>query len=79
VPKEVHEKLLAAPSTVKVDLEARTLTLADGTAVEFPIDAFSRMCLLEGIDELGFILKHDAQIAAYEAQREGTLDTRALA
>jgi len=79
VPKEVHEKLLAAPSTVKVDLEARTLTLAGGTAVEFPIDAFSRMCLLEGIDELGFILKHDAQIAAYEAQREGTLDTRALA
>ncbi|HRJ19173.1 MAG TPA: 3-isopropylmalate dehydratase small subunit [Bryobacteraceae bacterium] len=79
VPKEVHEKLLAAPSTVKVDLEARTLTLADGTAVEFPIDAFSRMCLLEGIDELGFVLKHDAQIAAYEAQREGTLDTRALA
>ncbi len=79
VPKEVHEKLLAAPSPVKVDLEARTLTLADGTAVEFPIDAFSRMCLLEGIDELGFILKHDAQIAAYEAQREGTLDTRALA
>ncbi|MBE7544732.1 MAG: 3-isopropylmalate dehydratase small subunit [Bryobacteraceae bacterium] len=79
VPKDVHEKLLAAPSTVKVDLEARTLTLADGTAVEFPIDAFSRMCLLEGIDELGFILKHDGQIAAYEAQREGTLDTRALA
>lgn len=79
VPKEVHEKLLAAPSTVKVDLEARTLTLAGGTAVEFPIDAFSRMCLLEGIDELGFILKHDGQIAAYEAQREGTLDTRALA
>ena len=79
VPKEVHEKLLAAPSTVKVDLEGRTLTLADGTAVEFPIDAFSRMCLLEGIDELGFVLKHDAQIAAYEAQREGTLDTRALA
>jgi 3-isopropylmalate/(R)-2-methylmalate dehydratase small subunit len=79
VPKEVHEKLLAAPSTVKVDLEARTLTLADGTAVEFPIDAFSRMCLLEGIDELGFVLKHDARIAAYEAQREGTLDTRALA
>lgn len=79
VPKDVHEKLLAAPSTVKVDLEARTLTLAGGTAVEFPIDAFSRMCLLEGIDELGFVLKHDAQIAAYEAQREGTLDTRALA
>jgi len=79
VPKEVHEKLLATPSTVKVDLEKQTLTLEDGTAVEFPIDAFSRMCLLEGIDELGFILKHEDRIAAYEAQREITLDTRALA
>ncbi len=79
VPKEAHEKLLGAPSTVKIDLEARTLTLEDGTRVEFPIDDFSRMCLLEGIDELGFILKHENQIAAYEARREGTLDTRALA
>lgn len=79
VPKEVHEKLLATPSTVKVDLEKQTLTLEDGTAVEFPIDAFSRMCLLEGIDELGFILKHEEQIAAYEEGRAITLDTRALA
>lgn len=78
VPKDAHEKLLAAASEVTVDLEARTLTMEDGTAVEFPIDGFSRMCLLEGLDELGFILKHAAEIAAYEGRRESTLDTRAV-
>jgi 3-isopropylmalate/(R)-2-methylmalate dehydratase small subunit len=79
VPKDAHARLLAGPSQVKVDLAAQTLTLEDGTAVEFPIDAFSKMCLLEGLDELGFILKHEDAIAAYEAKREITLDTRALA
>lgn len=82
VPKDVHAKLLSnAWGAVKVDLADQTLTLvsgtgADGATVEFPIDAFSKMCMLEGIDELGFILKHDAQIAAYEASREAELDTR---
>lgn len=78
VPKDAHAKLLAAPSRVKVDLAAQTLELEDGARVEFPIDAFSKMCLLEGIDELGFILKHEEAIAAYEAKREIALDTRAL-
>jgi 3-isopropylmalate/(R)-2-methylmalate dehydratase small subunit len=78
VPKEAHAKLLAAPSRVKVDLASQTLEMEDGTRVEFPIDAFSKMCLLEGIDELGFILKHEDAIAAYEAKRETALDTRAL-
>ena len=84
VPKEIHAKLIAnAFGVVKVDLASQTLTLvygtgADGVSVEFPIDAFSKMCLLEGIDELGFVLKHEAQIAAFEASRESTLDTRAV-
>ena len=70
VPRDVHVKLLATPNAVvAVDLEAQTLTLADGTAVKFQIDEFSRHCLLEGVDELGYILKQEAAIAAYEAQR----------
>ena len=44
---------------------------------EFPIDAFSKHCLLEGVDELGYILQHEAHIAAYEARRVGSIDTRA--
>ena len=70
VPRDVHAKLLAAPNAVvAVDLESQTLTLADGSAVNFQIDEFSRHCLLEGVDELGYILKQEAAIAAYEAQR----------
>jgi 3-isopropylmalate/(R)-2-methylmalate dehydratase small subunit len=70
VPREIHTQLMAAPNAVvKVDLETQTLTLADGTAVEFPIDAFSKHCLLEGVDELGYILQQEPAIAAYEKRR----------
>jgi 3-isopropylmalate/(R)-2-methylmalate dehydratase small subunit len=68
VPRDIHTRLLAAPNeVVTVDLETQTLTLADGSAVEFPIDAFSRHCLLEGVDELGYILQQAPAIDAYEA------------
>jgi 3-isopropylmalate/(R)-2-methylmalate dehydratase small subunit len=43
--------------------------------VEFPIDSFSKNCLLEGVDELGYILQHEAHIAAYEARRVGSINT----
>jgi 3-isopropylmalate dehydratase small subunit len=42
---------------------------AKGRAVRFPIDAFSRHCLLEGVDELGYILQQEPAIAAYERRR----------
>jgi 3-isopropylmalate/(R)-2-methylmalate dehydratase small subunit len=65
-----HAKLLAAPgATVRVDVEACTLTLPDGAKVEFPIDAFSRYCLLNGVDELGFLLSQDEAIASFERAR----------
>jgi 3-isopropylmalate/(R)-2-methylmalate dehydratase small subunit len=47
-----------------VDLAAQTVSLPDGGKVEFPIASFSRHCLLEGVDELGYILKSEAAIAA---------------
>ncbi|MCI0397357.1 MAG: 3-isopropylmalate dehydratase small subunit [Chloroflexi bacterium] len=51
---------------VTIDLASQTLTLPDGRRVTFPIDAFSKTCLLEGIDQLGYLLKHEVAIAAYE-------------
>ena len=67
VPAEAHQKLLAAPGgEVTVDLQAQTVTLPDGEAVRFPIDPFARYCLLNGVDELAFLLSHDEAIAAYE-------------
>ena len=51
------------------DLAAQKLILPDGRAVEFPIDSFSKMCLLEGVDELGYMLQQDSAITAYERSR----------
>ena len=50
---------------VEIDLEATELRF-DGRSIEFPIDAFSRYCLLNGIDQLGFLLENEAAITAYE-------------
>jgi 3-isopropylmalate/(R)-2-methylmalate dehydratase small subunit len=78
VPAHIHAALLESPGAiVKIDLASETLTLPDGTAVQFPIDAFSKHCLLEGVDELGYILKQDAAISEYEAQRIGSINTLA--
>jgi 3-isopropylmalate/(R)-2-methylmalate dehydratase small subunit len=66
-----HAKLLAAPgATVTVDLESQTITAPDGTAETFPVESFARYCLLNGIDELGFLLKQEEAIAAYEGRPE---------
>jgi 3-isopropylmalate/(R)-2-methylmalate dehydratase small subunit len=70
IDKGVHAKLLASPGAdVTVSLEAQTVTLADGTSAKFSVDPFSRYCLLNGIDELQFLLSQDADIAAFEAKR----------
>jgi 3-isopropylmalate/(R)-2-methylmalate dehydratase small subunit len=58
---------------VAIDLAAQTLTLPNGEAVTFPIDAFAKTCLLQGVDELGYLLGFEAQIAAYE---QAALDPR---
>jgi 3-isopropylmalate/(R)-2-methylmalate dehydratase small subunit len=76
VPVEVHKKLLESNgSTVKVDLALQTLTLEDGTRVEFPIDAFSKHCLLNGVDELGYMLQQDPAITAYEKAHAAAVNT----
>jgi len=82
VPADAHVALFAMvdrdpDAAVTVDLAAQTVTLPDGRHVEFPIDPFSKHCLLEGVDELGYILKNEAAIAAYEAGRVGSINTLA--
>ena len=53
---------------VTVDLASQTIRLPDGTTVKFPIDPFSRTCLLEGVDELGYILRFEPRIAEHEGR-----------
>jgi len=79
VPRDVHAELfaLAEDATVAIDLASETLRLPNWRAVEFPIDAFSKHCLLKGIDELGYIQQQDAAIAAYEARRSAPVNTLA--
>ena len=80
VPPDVHADLFAMvardPQTrVSIDLAAQKLKLPDGRAVDFPVDGFSKTCLLEGIDELGYILKQEPAIAAFEGVRVGSIHT----
>jgi 3-isopropylmalate/(R)-2-methylmalate dehydratase small subunit len=49
-----------------VDLAAQTLTLPGGKAVSFPIDGFAKTCLLDGVDELGYLLRFQDRIAEHE-------------
>jgi 3-isopropylmalate/(R)-2-methylmalate dehydratase small subunit len=82
VPQEVHTALFAAltadpKATVHIDLATQTLTLPGGRTVEFPVDPFAKRCLLDGVDELGFILQQEPVIAAFEARRLGSVNTRA--
>jgi 3-isopropylmalate/(R)-2-methylmalate dehydratase small subunit len=64
-----HAFLIANPGVeVDVDLEAKILTLPDGRRVAFPIEAFARYCLLNGIDELDYLLGQERDIAAFEAR-----------
>ena len=67
VDEQTHVWLLQHPGvSLKIDLQASALTLPDGTAVQFPIEAFARYCLLNGVDELGFLLQQGDAIARYE-------------
>ena len=82
VPPDVHAELFGAVekepnATVKIDLAHQTLTTPAGRQIGFPVDGFSKHCLLEGVDELGYMLQHEAQIAAFEAKRTGSIDTLA--
>jgi 3-isopropylmalate/(R)-2-methylmalate dehydratase small subunit len=67
VDETTHAWLLAHPGAeITIDLESQRLTLPDGRSVEFPIDAFARYCLMNGVDELGYLLQQQDKIATFE-------------
>lgn len=80
VPPDIHAELFRNPEiSVKVDLASQKLILPGGLAVDFPIDEFSKYCLLGGIDELGYILQQAEAIEAYEHQNSAPINTFASA
>ena len=67
------EWLLENPGAeIEIDVQSSTLTLPDGSAVEFPLDAFARHCLVEGIDQLGYLESQLEAIRNFEEQRSWT-------
>ena len=70
VDTRTHTWLLENPgATLAVDVAAATVTLPDGRTVTFPIDDFARYCLLEGIDQLGYLRQQVNAIERFEETR----------
>jgi len=70
VDEATHAWLLANPGTeVEINLASSMLHVPGRAPVSFPIDPFARYCLMNGVDELGFLLSSDEAIKAYEAKR----------
>jgi 3-isopropylmalate/(R)-2-methylmalate dehydratase small subunit len=70
VDQDTHQWLLDNPGAdVQIDVENTTLSLPDNRVVRFPMDAFARYCLVEGIDQLGYLRQHRDAIAEFEERR----------
>ena len=82
VDDETHEQLLSLTTEdpdmeLTIDLDTQSLILPDGRRIRFPIDRFNKVCMLEGLDQLGYLLKHGPAIEAYEALYPARVDTHA--
>ncbi len=73
VDDATHQWLLDNPGAdVAIDVEAMTITLPDGRSASFPLDAFARYCLLNGIDQLGYLQRQVDAITRFEEDRSWT-------
>ena len=78
VDEETHQSLFdlteeAPQAEITIDLEKVRVFLPGSVEVGFPIDPFARNCLLEGVDQLGYIQSFEEQISAYEDKRESII------
>ena len=81
VDPATHERLFDLlehdpDAELRVDLSEQGILLPDGSTIDFEVDAFSKMMLMAGTDEIGYVLAKDADIAAWEAANPPRLDTR---
>ncbi|GAA0632612.1 3-isopropylmalate dehydratase small subunit [Sporichthya brevicatena] len=77
LPQDVVDRLWEATetdasTTVTVDLQTRTVTCGE-VSVGFDIDDYTRWRLLEGLDDIGLTLRHEGDVAAFEAKRPSYL------
>jgi 3-isopropylmalate/(R)-2-methylmalate dehydratase small subunit len=70
IDEETHEWLLANPEAeVAIDVETSSITLPGERTVSFTMESFARFCLLEGVDQLGFLQNASPSIEAFEENR----------
>jgi len=70
VDADTHQWLLKNPGAeIAIDVAATTITLPDGSIIEFAIDGFAQHCLIEGIDQLGFLQQQTSTIESFEENR----------
>lgn len=70
LPEATVQALMQRPDDeLVVDVAAKELRTPDGSAFSFPLDAFAQTCLLQGVDELGYLLARHTDIERYEATR----------
>ena len=73
VDEDTHTWLIDNPGAeLDINIEKSTLTLPDGTVVTFPIDEFARYCLINGVDQLGYLRQHSDAIRNFEETRSWT-------
>ncbi len=82
VDEETYYQLVSMfdedPATaITVDLASQTLALPGGQRVSFPIDPFAKHCLLNGVDQMGFLIAEEPGIAAYETAHPASIHTTA--
>ena len=82
VDEETQQQLFSLadedPATsVSVDVEAQSLTLPDGRQIQFPLDGFSKYCLLNGVDQLGYLLNLNDEVRDFEARNPQRVETTA--
>ena len=71
VSPDEHRWLLDHPGIeLAIDVREQTIALPDGSPVRFELEPFARHCLLEGVDQLGFLQQHGDAIAAWEQRME---------
>ncbi len=84
IDKETHYQIMSLieeePNTViAIDLDEQTVQLPDGRKVNFPIDNFSKTCILNGVDQLGYLQSHASAVEKYEAAFPDRVNTLAPA
>jgi 3-isopropylmalate/(R)-2-methylmalate dehydratase small subunit len=84
IPENVYNYLVEedaknpGQATVSVDLENQSITLPDGESITFPIEPFAKYCVLNGVDQMGYLVATDSDISVYEGNYAARVNTMGL-